>query len=334
MTSDTWLSRHGRRILRLMLVAVLIAAIALLIAYAPALRKRTPHVIVISKTTDMSIAFWWSINGGLKAAAQEQGATMEYRAPQTDSQESVSTQVGMLYQAIAEKPDAIILAAIDAGRLEEPARVAVAAGIPLVMMDSNIASGTPKGSCFVATGNVAAGRKAGEAMAGLLAGGRKIAIVAHVPGSSTAIDREAGVREGLGSGYVILPTLDSGGSSEAAYQRVSELLRQQPDIAGIVALNEYTTVGAARAIRGASKTREIALVGFDSSMEQVTFLEEGLLSATVIQRPFNMGYLALTRAVDLVHGRKVDAFYDTGSILITRDNMYQEENEKLLFPFE
>lgn len=327
-------TQRGPLILRIALLAVLILAISLTIAYVPTLRKQSPRIIVISKTTDMSIAFWWSINGGLQAAAQELGASVEYRAPMTDSQESVDRQVSLLYEAIAEKPDAIILAAIDAYHLEEPVQVAVAAGIPLVMMDSNIASGTPKDSSFVATGNTTAGIKAGEAMARLQTAGRKIAIVAHVPGSNTAIDREAGAREGLGSGFTIMPTLDSGGSAESSYQRVSALLQSNPDITGIIALNEYTTVGAARAIRGASRTREITLVGFDSSMEQINFLEEGLLSATVIQRPFNMGYLAVTRAVDLVHGRKVEPFYDTGSILITRENMYQEENEKLLFPFE
>lgn len=334
MGFKTWCKKNGWRIGRLIFLMILVAAVVVLITLPAALKNKPAKIIVISKTTNMGIAFWWSVDNGIRAAAQEFDVTTEYRAPETDSEESVATQVSMVYQAISERPDAIILAAINAESLAAPAQAVHAAGIPLVMMDSNIAGGVPAGSCFVATGNVMAGQKAGEKMAELLPKGKKVLIVAHVVRADSAIDRDNGVRKGLGDDYVFPVTLDSGGSADEAYRRVTEVLKREPDIAGVVGLNEYTTVGAARAIRGASMTKKIILVGFDSSSEQIDYLEEGLLSATVIQRPFNMGYLAVARALDLIQGRKVDSFYDTGSILITKDTMYQEENEKLLFPFE
>lgn len=334
MAIKTWLKKSKWRIGRFVLLAVLLVAIIVEITL-PAARKNKPvKIIVVSKTTDMGIAFWRSIGNGLQAAAQEYEVTVDYRAPETDSETGVETQINLVYQAIAEKPDAIIVAAINADRLTASVRSVQASGIPLVMMDSNISGGTPTGACFVATGNVTAGQKAGEALARILPKGKKVLIVAHVLQANSAIDRDTGVREGLGSNYDILPTIDSGGSEEAAYQLVSAVLAKDPDIAGIVGLNEYATVGAARAIRGAGMTKKIAMVGFDNSSELIVFLEEGLVNATVIQRPFNMGYLAVSRALDLIDGHKIDAFYDTGSILITKENMYQEENEKLLFPFQ
>jgi ribose transport system substrate-binding protein len=37
--------------------------------------------------------------------------------------------------------------------------------------------------------------------------------------------------------------------------------------------------------------------------------------------------------VDEIRSKKVPEFLDTGSLLITKSNMYEEENQKLLFPF-
>ena len=53
----------------------------------------------------------------------------------------------------------------------------------------------------------------------------------------------------------------------------------------------------------------------------------------VIQKPFNMGYLAVRAARDAAENRSLPPFIDTGSVLITAENLYEPENQKLLFPF-
>ena len=50
-------------------------------------------------------------------------------------------------------------------------------------------------------------------------------------------------------------------------------------------MNEYSAVGAARAVRDMGRASEILMVGFDSSMEEIQMLEEGLFEAIVIQKP-------------------------------------------------
>lgn len=45
-----------------------------------------------------------------------------------------------------------------------------------------------------------------------------------------------------------------------------------------------------------------------------------------------MGYLGVETAVNAVRGRKIAKSTDSGSELITKENMYTEENQKLLFP--
>ena len=100
----------------------------------------------------------------------------------------------------------------------------------------------------------------------------------------------------------------------------------------IVGLNEYSAVGAARAVKALGKTDQIRMGSIDSSMEQIQYLEAGIYEALVIQKPFNMGYLGVETAVNAVRGRKIAKSTDSGSELITKENMYTEENQKLLFP--
>jgi ribose transport system substrate-binding protein len=74
-------------------------------------------------------------------------------------------------------------------------------------------------------------------------------------------------------------------------------------------------------------------VGFDNPLGRINLIEEGIIAAVVIQKPFNMGYLAVRAARDTVENRNLPPFIDTGSVLITAENLYEPENQKLLFPF-
>jgi len=330
------LGQRGKRIAKVILLVILFAVSIVLITYAAvykvpsALNTGPTKIIVIGKTTS-NIAFWLSLRDGVDVAAKEYGIDYEYWGP--DSESDIDTQISLVYQAIAQKPDAIILAATDYGRLAEPAKAIIDAGIPLVTMDSNVYGDDGQiGSCFVATDNVAAGVKAGEAMQALLPAGKKVAVISHQIGTTSSRDRDTGVRQGLGADTFVLPTVDAAGSEETAYELAVKIL-EDPDIGGIICLNEYSTTGAARALIGAGLSGKVLLVGFDSSPFLNTSMEEGCLNATVIQRPYNMGYLAVVNAIAVLDGKKVDPFYDTGSILVTKDTMYLGENEKLLFPF-
>jgi ribose transport system substrate-binding protein len=52
----------------------------------------------------------------------------------------------------------------------------------------------------------------------------------------------------------------------------------------------------------------------------------------VVQKPFNMGYLGVKVARELIEHRRPPRFINTGSVDISRSSMFQPENQKLLFP--
>lgn len=288
------------------------------------------RVYVVLKTTGPHMEFWQIVRAGIQAAATEYGVEPTIVGPRWEK--DVDRQIEILSNVIEQEPDAILLAASDYQRLVPLAERAAERGITLVTLDSALNSEVPVS--FVATDNVAAGRKAGREIDSLVPSGRPIALISHIPGVATAIDREEGVRRALSDrpDDQILGTYYSQNEPERAYQIVRELIREYPNLGGLVTMNENSTVGAGRAIRDLGLQARVALVGFDNSQEEIEFLEDGIVRALVVQKPFNMGYLGIRAVTDAVRGRRVDPVIHTESVLVRRETMYSEENQKLLFP--
>ena len=103
-------------------------------------------------------------------------------------------------------------------------------------------------------------------------------------------------------------------------------------IRGFVCTNEVCNVGAANALVDLGLGGKVYVVGCDNSQRQIQFLEQNIIQAIVTQRPFNMGYMAVQQAVRVANGEQTDDFVEVSCVLITRENMYTQENQKLLFP--
>ncbi|WP_313996846.1 substrate-binding domain-containing protein [uncultured Paenibacillus sp.] len=330
------MARKGTLIRSLTVLAAGAALLAAALYWIPELRGGSPdrtRITVIIKSQTQSMEFWEVLSDGVEVAAREFDVDVDIVGPDRETQ--IERQIELVEQALRDKPDAVVMAATDYNRLVPYAERVDAAGIPVLTVDSALNSDVTRS--FIATDNMEAGRKVGMKMAEL-AGDRprsKIAIISFVRGTSSQIDRELGVRAVLEDDerFEIVGTYYSDGDEEKAYETTKQLLLKHTDLTGIVGLNEPSSVGAGRAIKELGAVGRITLVGFDSSIDEVKLLEEGVMQATVVQRPFNMGYLGVKTAVEVLRGVKVPKRIDTGSVVITKDNIYEEENQKLLFPF-
>ncbi|HET6452223.1 MAG TPA: substrate-binding domain-containing protein [Spirochaetia bacterium] len=321
----------------LILLAAAVAAAVTLTALYRGQRLFNPvsvgprKVIVIFKTIDYSGSpFWGNVRDGAVSAGEDLGMTVSIRGPAYET--DVQRQIDMVEDSIREKPDAIVLAAADYNLLVPAARDARRHGIPLVCIDSFISSGDA--DVRIGTDSYEGGQKCAAALLRYVRPGDLVAIMSYVKGSSTAIDRESGVRDALDGKVRIADTLYSNADAVRAYEQAVDLLAGTPDLRGIVALNEPTARGAARALDESGKARSVALIGFDNSLLVLHYVERGVIRDTVVQQPFNMGYLGIKMARELIGGRRPPRFINTGSVQISRDNMFQPENQKLLFPVE
>lgn len=287
----------------------------------------TIKVIVKNQSHD----FWAVVEMGTEAAGREFGVIVEYIGPANE--EDVDGQIRMVDAAIEDKVDAIVLAAIDYEKLVPVAEKAKNSGIPVIIIDSNINS--DKMNSFIGTDNVLAGKVLGESMIDVLGTDIDIVIVSFVKGAASSNEREMGVINAI-SKYTDINLIDvlyCNSVEEIAKQKTIETIEKYPDIDAFVCLNAYATVGTARGIIEMEKVGEISIIGFDSTPEEIIYLENDVIELLVVQNPFSMGYLGVKYAIDAINGVTIPEQVNTGAEVINKGNMYLPENQKLVFPF-
>ncbi|WP_349670642.1 substrate-binding domain-containing protein [Lacrimispora sp.] len=292
--------------------------------------KKTVKIVFIPKVQDKTNDFWMSMISGAKSAGKEYQANLVILAP--DEENDYETQKKYIEEAVKMKPDAIALSPIRYSEMTDCVKQVTDAGIKLILIDSKLDQNLEE-SC-IGTDNRNAGVQMGQKMREYVGSDTKIAVVSYVKGSSTAMEREEGLREGLSEDESkIKMVLYSNSDYNQAYEETRELMRTNPDITLIAGLNLYSTVGVARAIREMNLSRKVHVVGFDNDIEGIQYLEEGIIDTLIVQKPFNMGYIGIQTAVESVRGKKPDKNIYCDIEVITADNIYTDENQKLLFPF-
>lgn len=277
---------------------------------------------------------WGAIKLGADAAAREFNVDVDYAAP--DSEEDIDEQINLVNQKLDDpnkKPDALILAASDFEALAGVTQKAYNMQIPVIIVDSNV--DTDKISSYIATDNVEAGKRAGNMLINIAGDKCNIAIMSFVKGSKNAKEREAGLKDTI-SKYPDIKIMDTEyclSDDRLANALTRKIISKYPETDAIVALNETSAEGVADAIDEMGLKGRIKIIAFDNNQQEIDYLEEGVIQAIIAQNPFSIGYLAVKTAVDAMDGKKVEKRIYTDSKVITQDNMYLPENQKLLFPF-
>lgn len=274
--------------------------------------------------------FWMNVEQGANMAAAEYNVDCEVMGPASEAQ--IDKQIELVKKAIAKQPDAIILAASDYKELAPICQEADRKGILIITLDSDVDYGKPHS--FVGTDNYAMGEKLAQLVNGLVNDTEKFGIVGHVKTVSTAMEREKGVLENLkkcSDQFVGISYCN--GSVDLAKNEAIEMLKTHPDIGCMVGLNESSTLGIAYGIQKLGLQNRVKLVGCDCSEKEIELIEQGIIHASVIQNPYSMGYISVQNAVQILNKEPVPNFYDTGSVIVSKQTLYTTENEKLLFPF-
>jgi ribose transport system substrate-binding protein len=281
--------------------------------------------------------FWKSIHAGAMKAAEESGAEIAWKGPlkEDDRESQISVVEDMTNRNVA----GIVLAPLDNTALKMPVANAVRSGIPVVIIDSGIDSNDY--TSFVATDNYVAGEKAGKHLAELLGSKGKIAVLRYAEGSASTMAREQGFLDAI-KGFKEIEVVSSnqygGATTESSYKASENLLAPYKkadgmlSIDGIFTPNESTTFGMLRALQDGGLAGKVKFVGFDSSAKLVQALAAGQINALILQNPLNMGYLGVKAMVAHLRGQPVEKRIDTGSTVVTKENMNSPEMKELLFP--
>ena len=289
------------------------------------------QIAVIPKGT--SHEFWKSVHAGAVKAARELGNVDPiWKGPLQEN--DLKGQIDVVEGFVAQGVKGMLLAPLDDKGLVAPVKQAVAAGIPVVIFDSDL-QGSDHAS-FVATDNFAAGKMAGDALGRWLAPDRKkVIVLRYQEGSASTQKREDGFLDAMKAfPFVELVSTNqyAGATVESAQKASENLLAAHADVNGIFCPNESSTFGMLMALRGAKLAGKVKFVGFDSSSALVDGLRKGELDGLVLQNPMNMGYLAMKTLASVIKGEKVEKRIDTGAQVITKANMDEPAQKELLSP--
>ena len=294
------------------------------------IEERRMSLVYIPKVEDSTNDFWKALILGTKMAAKEYNADIEIKAPAEEN--DIERQNELLKEAISEEPDAILFSPSSFTESNDLLKEAKEKGIRISFIDSYTEEKVQ--DLTVATDNLEAGEKLGKFAATLLGPDDQIAIVAHVKGVSTAVEREEGFRKGLGDlAKNIVEVVYCDSQYEKSRKLTQELMEKYPNLKMVAGMNEYSSVGAARAVKAAGAKDRIQVVGVDSSQEAVQLMENGVFKGLVVQKAFKMGYMGVKETILMLRGKSYEKDINSGCELVTPDNMYDSEIEKLLFPF-
>jgi ribose transport system substrate-binding protein len=274
---------------------------------------------------------WGTVKLGADTAAREFNVYIDYAAP--DDEQDVDEQIKLVNQVLEKKVDALILAASDYKELAEVTEKAYSEGIPVIIIDSEV--DTEKIHSYIGTDNLDAGKKAGNILIDIVGTDSRIAIMSFVKGTKNAKEREEGLLSVI-SQYPKMKVLAkeySLSDTTLAYNLTKKIIAENGEIDAIVALNEISSEGVAQAIDEMNLEGKVKVIAFGSTLQEINYLEKGIIQATIIEMPFSVGYLGVKYAVEALRGEKIPRRYLIDSKVISRENMYLPENQKLLFPF-
>ena len=292
---------------------------------------RKYRVALVAKSAES--AFWKSVRAGANAASTEYNLDFIFQAPL--SEEDYEAQNNMIESAVEDDADAIVFSAVDFEANAQAVDRAAEDGVKIVAIDSEVNSEAVE--CYIGTDNYEAGCLAGEAALACGDPELNIGIVNFDKNSENGQTREAGFRDMVSedSRAVITDAINVNSTTEAAKQGTLDMIRRNPQINVIVTFNEWTSLGVGYAIQEQGLEDEIHVVAFDSNVVSVGMLETGEVDALIVQNPYAMGYLGVENAYNLINGLPVEKEeIDTSLLIVTKENMYDEESQRLLFSFD
>ncbi len=290
-------------------------ALALATAIAVPTAALAQDIIVVSHG-QANDPFWSVVKNGVDYAAKETGANVSYRAPETFDMVAMGQ---LIDAAVNQEPDGLVVSVPDADALAPSIERAVAAGIPVITMNSGGDVSKKLGALLhVGQAERDAGKAAGEKLKEM--GGKVGLCVNQEVGNVSLDDRCAGFAEGFGGTVSVLPTTNDPADVQA---KVKAAIASNPDIDTVLALGAGTA-GEPSLAAVKETGAKINVATFDLSAGFLQAVADGDAAFAIDQQQFLQGYLpvaflVLNAKYGLIPGGNVPS----GPNLITKDKAAQ-----------
>jgi ribose transport system substrate-binding protein len=293
--------------------------------------RHTDKEVFYLIATNVNLPYWQTAASGFKAAAAQYKVTAKVAGPDTYDPKAELTE---LHNAIAAKPSGILISVADASILQSEIDAAVAAGIPVITMDSDDPGS--KRLYFIGTNNLEAGRLGGKRIVEKLGGKGNVEFFT-LGGQPNTDERLKGFKDVLAThpDITVVDVFDIKGDARNAFDKAQQdmALTGPKKIDAFVCLEASSGKTVADAIKRAGGGRE--LVAFDVDQDTLDAIKAGTIDASIAQKPYSMGMVGLKMLDEVFHNppKQLDkdysadsfspypVFVDTGTSLVDKSNV-------------
>lgn len=250
--------------------------------------------------TNVAADFWTFARRGIEKAQKEHP---DYNMEMIVTTEgTAAAQRRELDDLVARGVSGIAVSVDDAAHATEELNK-VASKAVLFTTDSDAPQS--KRVAYIGTDNVAAGRQAGQEILKALPNGGKIMLFVGTMDADNARERVQGIREALkGSKVEIIDVRTDQADFTKAKSNAEDTLAKYPDIALMSGLWSYDTPEIYDAVKNAGKCGKVKIVGFDEDARTLRGISEGCVQSTIVQQPFEFGYLSMINMIKYINGDK------------------------------
>ena len=247
------------------------------------------HIAVVTHG-QASDPFWSVVKKGVDQAGKDMGVTVTYQAPDKFDMVAMSQ---LIDAAVATKPDGLVVSVPDANALSPSIKKAVAAGIPVISINSGSDVAKDLGVLVhVGQTEYEAGLGGGEKMA---AAGVKYALCVNQEVGNAGLDaRCKGFTDAMtkAGAKVEVLAVDLANPTESQ-QRIQAALQSKPDVDGILTLGPTGATPALAALKAGNMLSKIKLATFDLSPDVLQAINNGDVLFAIDQQQYLQGYLPI-----------------------------------------
>ena len=287
------------------------------------------HYIFVA--ANVQVPYWQAAAAGFSKAGEQMKVQSSFEGPNTYDPKA---EREALQVAVQKKPTGILLAVTDPALLKDDIDKAIAAGIPVITLDSD-APGS-KRLFFIGTNNYQAGLTGGQRLAQELKGKGNV-VVFTMPEQRNMQDRLRGYREALErqSGIKVTRVVDIQGDPRIAFDTTTQIVGKERDkVDAFVCLEAQSGKEVAGVLNSYHVTGKVVMA-MDTDPETLDWIQKGMIAGTLAQKPYTMAFVGVQMLDGLHHNKPpsldtdwskdsfapIPAFVDTGSALIDKSNV-------------
>jgi ribose transport system substrate-binding protein len=253
------------------------------LASAPA----APKVVKLAFVTNNASEFWKIAAAGVHKYEKESKVQVDIKMPSNGTTEE---QNQILENLASQGYHAIAVSAI-APADQVPVLDKVAEKTKLITFDSDAPAS--KRLLYIGTNNFEAGKALGGEIVKLLPTGGKMAVFVGTLSADNAKQRFQGIEEAIqGKNITVVDKREDNTDRAKARSNVEDIVNANSDLSLVAGLWSYNGPAIAAALEALGKKGKVQAAVFDEEEGTLAGIADGTIAVTVVQKPFQFGYLS------------------------------------------